>query len=65
MPQAEQRLPWDYKDTGVAVAVTGPAFKFYVERQGEDLFTLISILAKAKVYARMSPDDKAVLVESL
>ena len=47
------------------MAVTGPAFKFYVERQGEDLFTLISILAKAKVYARMSPDDKAVLVESL
>ncbi len=42
------------------VAVTGKAFNFINEM--ENPFLLNSVLAKAKVFARMGPDDKANLV---
>ena len=58
-------LPWDYQDKEINVALTGKAFKHYFERKNKDPFKFNSILAKAKVYARMSPDDKALLVDSL
>ena len=47
------------------VALTGKAFKHAMERKEQNPFMFNAILAKAKVYARMSPDDKALLVESL
>jgi cation-transporting ATPase 13A3/4/5 len=45
------------------VAVTGKAFNFITEM--ENPFVLNSVLAKAKVFARMGPDDKANLVKNL
>ena len=59
------KLPWDFQDENVAVALTGKAFKHVSERKEQSPFIFNSILAKAKVYARMSPDDKALLVDSL
>ena len=49
----------------MSVALTGKAFKHVYERKEQSPFIFNSILAKAKVYARMSPDDKALLVDSL
>ena len=47
------------------MAITGRAFKYAQECQSQNPFMFNSILAKARVYARMSPDDKALLVDSL
>ena len=58
-------LPWDYQNEECNVAITGKAFKYAYDRQVQNPFMFNSILAKAKVYARMSPDDKALLVDSL
>lgn len=58
-------LPWDYQDESINVALTGKAFKYALDRQIAQPFVFNSILAKARVFARMSPDDKALLVDSL
>ena len=58
-------LPWDYQDDNVSVALTGKAFKLAKELAPRNPFMFNSILKKARVYARMSPDDKAMLVDSL
>ena len=55
-------LPWDYQDQNISVALTGKAFKHALQRQSESPFMFNAILSKGKVYARMSPDDKALLV---
>ena len=47
------------------MALTGKAFKYALDRQHTNPFVFNSILAKARVFARMSPDDKALLVDSL
>jgi len=57
------RLPWRYNDDSVEVALTGKAFNHIMHNN--DKFIANSVLAKAKVYARMGPDDKACLVENL
>ena len=58
-------LPWDYQDANLNVALTGKAFKHIYDRKQQNPFMFNSVLSKAKVYARMSPDDKALLVDSL
>jgi magnesium-transporting ATPase (P-type) len=58
-------LPWSYKDKSVEVALTGKAFRMIEQKKASDPFTFKSVLAKAQVFARMSPDDKALLVTSL
>jgi magnesium-transporting ATPase (P-type) len=55
-------LPWHYKDKDIAVAITGKALKFMAENKDKYDYELKSVLHRAKVYARMSPDDKAMLV---
>jgi len=45
--------------------VTGNAFKHIVAASLDDPFVLNSVIAKAKVFARMGPDDKALLVENM
>lgn len=47
------------------MAVTGKAFNHILENKHDNPFILNSVLAKANVYARMGPDDKANLVENL
>jgi cation-transporting P-type ATPase 13A2 len=55
-------LPWHYKDKNIAVAVTGKALRFMAENIEKHDYELKSVLHRAQVYARMSPDDKAMLV---
>jgi magnesium-transporting ATPase (P-type) len=59
------KLPWHYKDTSIEVALTGKAFNLILENKNDHPYILHSVLAKANVYARMGPDDKANLVENL
>ena len=49
----------------IDVALTGPAFRLLEESKDSEPFTFKSVLAKAKVYARMSPEDKTLLITSL
>mmetsp|Transcript_38505 Transcript_38505/g.50478 ORF Transcript_38505/g.50478 Transcript_38505/m.50478 type:complete len:127 (-) Transcript_38505:842-1222(-) len=58
-------LPWDYRDNSISVAITGKAFLHASDNKLDQPFVYNSILAKARVYARMSPDEKALLVENL
>lgn len=61
--QTSDKLPWNYLDTSIEVALTGKAFNHLL--QEGDQFVINSVLAKANVFARMGPDDKAALVEHL
>ena len=58
-------LPWNYLDDTIEVALTGKAFNWIVSNKSSHPFLFNSVLLKANVYARMSPDDKARLVDSL
>ena len=58
-------LPWNYLDRNVEVAVTGKAFRHIIENKMNNPYVLNSVIAKAKVFARMGPDDKACLVEHM
>jgi cation-transporting P-type ATPase 13A2 len=49
----------------VEVALTGKAFRVIATNKDKDPLTFKSVLTKAKVFARCSPDDKALLVSSL
>jgi cation-transporting ATPase 13A3/4/5 len=61
----ENQLPWDYKDESIEVAITGKAFKQICDLREVNPYVLSSVVAKAKVFARMGPDDKAALVENI
>jgi cation-transporting ATPase 13A3/4/5 len=45
--------------------LTGKAFKLIEAAKDHDPYIFKSVLAKAQVFARMSPEDKALLVSSL
>jgi cation-transporting ATPase 13A2 len=49
----------------IDVALTGSAFRLLEVNKDSDPFTFKSVLAKAKVFSRMSPDDKTLLITSL
>jgi len=61
----ERDLPWSYDDETIEVALTGKAFNYILRNKDKDPYTFRSICAKASVFARMSPDDKEKLIESL
>lgn len=58
-------LPWSYLDDDIEVAITGRAFNYLSSVQESQPYLFNSVLAKANIYARMSPDDKAHLLNSL
>jgi cation-transporting ATPase 13A3/4/5 len=58
-------IPWNFMNENIDVALTGKAFKFIEKNKEKDMFVFKSVLARAQVFARMSPDDKALLVSSL
>lgn len=58
-------MPWSYQDDSVEVALTGQAFRFIQSQKLTNPYLYYSVLAKASVYARMSPDDKSALIEGL
>ena len=44
------------------MAVTGKALRYLYENEKDLDYELKSVLHRARVYARMSPDDKALLI---
>ena len=63
--ESSDYIPWHYRNDEVGVGITGKAFKILASRKEENPYVFNSVLAKCQVFARMSPDDKAELVESL
>lgn len=58
-------VPWSYHDSDIEVALTGQAFKQICDQKDSDPYLYHSVLAKASIFARMGPEDKSLLVESL
>ena len=64
--ETEETLPWELRPgREFGVALNGKALGFLVAHKSKYEGVLERILHKASVYARMSPDDKAVLVQLL
>lgn len=61
----EGGLPWSYKDPSIEVAVTGKLMRHLYTRRDTDGWLYRAVISKANVFARMAPDDKAMLVSSL
>jgi cation-transporting ATPase 13A3/4/5 len=58
-------VPWDKIPGSVGVALDGKTLSFIHNNLDRYDKVIYKILLKAQVYARMSPDDKANLVELL
>lgn len=58
-------LPWSYDDATIEVALTGPAFAFLNKNRDQMRYAYESVLKKAQVFARCSPEGKAELVTSM
>lgn len=58
------QVPWE-NDDKCGVALNGKMLSFMIQNKDEYELVLNKTLKKAQVYARMSPDDKANLVENL
>ena len=61
-------VPWDNQkldDKEFAVAITGKTFNHMYQNRDKYEVAMRKILYKAQIYARMSPDDKANLVDTL
>ena len=58
---------YEFKEEKFGLAITGQVFRYIVENREKKGFEdiLREILDNTKVYARMSPDDKALLIECL
>ena len=54
--------PWNNLQTNYGIALNGKTLEFLYNNREKYERTLIEILSKAKVYARMSPDHKGLLV---
>lgn len=54
--------PWQHPPEEYSVALTGKAFHCLLN-DPDSKVVLKQVLFKAQIYARMSPDDKAKLVE--
>jgi len=55
---------WQHPPENYSIAITGKAFNHLVSDPDQQQI-LQRVLLKAQIYARMSPDDKATLVEKL
>lgn len=59
-------MPWEADSDGdFGVALNGKTLNFMIQNKEKYDSVLRKVLYKAQVYARMSPDDKANLVELL
>jgi len=63
----EPEFPWSNLNTDFSLAITGKAFQKIVNDHQEDPSNhgLRTVLRHCQIFARMSPDQKALLVESL
>ena len=55
-------FPWQHPPEEYSIALTGKAFNILLQDPSQ-ASVLKQVLFKAQIYARMSPDDKAKLVE--
>jgi len=63
---SKRLVPWEVdKELDYGVALNGKTLAFLHENKLEYESVMLKVLHKAQVYARMSPDDKAHLVELL
>jgi magnesium-transporting ATPase (P-type) len=60
----EEDNPWLHPPENYSVAITGKAFNVLLSDPSQSA-VLKKVLLNAQIYARMSPDDKAKLVEKL
>ena len=61
-----KNVPWDNFDNNqFGVALNGSTLAFLYKNKRTYAAVLHKVLFKAQVYARMSPDDKAMLIELL
>ena len=60
------QVPWEcQRDSNCGVALNGKMLSFMLKNKEKYELVLNKTLSKAQVYARMSPEDKANLVELL
>lgn len=60
------QVPWEFhRDSNYGVALNGKMLSFMLKNKEKYELVLNKTLNKAQVYARMSPEDKANLVELL
>ncbi|MFO0116317.1 MAG: hypothetical protein ACK521_01390 [bacterium] len=57
-------LPFNYKDENVELAISGKLMRYLYNNRSKDGWTYRAVLCRANVFARMAPDDKAMLVAS-
>jgi magnesium-transporting ATPase (P-type) len=57
-------LPFDYKDNSVELAISGKLMRHLYNNRAKDGWTYRAVIFRANVFARMAPDDKAMLVAS-
>mmetsp|Transcript_38181 Transcript_38181/g.36539 ORF Transcript_38181/g.36539 Transcript_38181/m.36539 type:complete len:199 (+) Transcript_38181:1276-1872(+) len=60
----EKDLPWQHMEANYTLALTGKAFNLLASDPRQK-GTLQRVLLNGQIYARMSPEDKAILVEQL
>ena len=58
------KLPWNYKDPMTEVAVSGKLMRHLYDHRDSMGYIYRAVLARANVFARCAPDDKAMLVSS-
>ena len=63
-PNVNCGLPWSYKDSNVELAISGKLMRYLYTNRAKDGWTYRAVLSRANVFARMAPDDKAMLVAS-
>ena len=63
--QIQNDLSWTYDGDQSTLAVTGEAFKALERSKELDMPFFKMVLKRAQIFARMSPNDKALLVKSI
>jgi magnesium-transporting ATPase (P-type) len=62
----QKYLPWEGANEGVfGVAITGPVLEYMNTKKKLATHVLPEVISKTQVYARMTPDHKAMLVKFL
>jgi cation-transporting ATPase 13A3/4/5 len=62
----EEVPPWKHSNDNFVIALTGAVLMFLMGKEGsEPSAKFINILEKTQVYARMKPEEKAILIKQL
>ena len=63
----KNKFPWNTKKVGdkFGIALNGKALTYLYENKQDNEELLCEVIGRASVYSRMSPDEKALLVDLL